>query len=100
MSGRNGTSRVVDRRLVIVRQATVAVLVTVPVVTLVVLVVMLNDPWSPDGEAHPLLVMAFMVAVGGAGLAGMLLMKHGSRRGLAGIIRRGRRPTTRRRPRP
>ncbi|GEM_PF-6239637 len=99
MSGRNGTSRVVDRRLVIVRQATTAVLVTVLVVTLV-LVVMLNAPWSPDGEAHPLLVVAFMVAVGGAGLAGMLLMKHGSRRGLAGLIRRGRRPTTRRRPRP
>ena len=84
VAGRNGRSPAVVRRRVLVRQATAVVLVVVPLVALV-LVAVLNEPWDSSGEAHPLLVVAFMAAVGVAGIAGMVLMRRGSRRGLQGL---------------
>lgn len=84
VAGRNGTSRAVGRRRVLVRQATAAVLVAAPVIALV-LVAVLSEPWNPSGEAHPLLVVAFMASVGVAGFAGMMLMRRRSRRDLQGL---------------
>ena len=84
MAGRNGRSPAVVRRRVLVRHVTAMVLVVAPLVALV-LVAVLNEPWDSSGEAHPLLVVAFMAAVGAAGIAGMVLMRRGSRRGLQGL---------------
>ena len=88
VAGRNLTSRAVVRRRVRVRQATAAALVAAPVVALV-LVAALSEPWKPSGEAHPLLVVAFMTAVGALGLAGMMLMRRGSRRAEFSRVARG-----------